>query len=89
MHELAVAMEICRIAEATLGDVPPAALRVVGVDVGDDAGVDASSLEFCLEALLRQPPFADAAPALRRVEGDDLRVSYLEVDDGGADDPAP
>ena len=89
MHELAVALEICRIAEATLGDVPPAALRVVGIEVGDDAGIDSGSLEFCLEALLRQPPFGDAAPALRPVRGDDLRVSYLEVDDGGADDPAP
>ena len=83
-----MALEICRIAEAQLGAVPGTSLRVVGVDVGDEAGVDAGSLAFCLEALLAQPPFGDAMPSIRTMPGGDLRVSYLEVDDGGADDPA-
>lgn len=88
MHELSIALEICRIAETRLGTEACPALRVVGVDVGTDAGIDASSLTFCLAALLAQPPFEDAAPMLHRVDGGDLRVAYLEVDDDGPDDPA-
>ena len=34
-----------------------AELVTVGVEVGDDAGVEPESLAFCLETLLAQPPF--------------------------------
>ena len=89
MHELSVALEICRIAESQAGAATGGAVCTVGVDVGDDAGVDVDNLTFCLEALLLQPPFGHAAPVVRRVAGRDLRVTYLEVDDDGPDDPAP
>jgi hydrogenase nickel incorporation protein HypA/HybF len=86
MHEMSVALEICRIAEDQAG--PSGAERVVtvGVEVGDDAGVEVSSLEFCLEAVLAAPPFAGAKPEITRLTGDVLRVAYLEVDDGRPDD---
>lgn len=86
MHEMSIALEVCRIAEATAG--PGAADRVVtvAVDVGEDAGVEISSLAFCLETLLAQPPFRGAQPVLNRLSGDALRVAYLEVDDGRPND---
>ena len=86
MHEMSIALEVCRIAEATAG--PGAADRVVtvAVDVGEDAGVEISSLAFCLEAVLAAPPFAGAKPEITRLPGDVLRVAYLEVDDGRPDD---
>ena len=64
MHEMSIALEIARIAEEKLGD---AASELVGVavDVGDNAGVEPSSLEFCLEAVFKTPPFAGAQPHLR------------------------
>jgi Zn finger protein HypA/HybF involved in hydrogenase expression len=82
MHEMGVALEICRIAEAHVGTDAARLLTSVTVIVGDDAGVEPSSLEFCLETLFAQPPFAGAAVHLTRVPGDTLRVDYLEVDDG-------
>jgi Zn finger protein HypA/HybF involved in hydrogenase expression len=82
MHEMGVAMEICRIAEAHVGTDAARLLTSVTVIVGDDAGVEPSSLEFCLETLFAQPPFGGAAVHLTRVPGDALRVDYLEVDDG-------
>jgi len=85
MHEMSLAMEIGRIAEDTLGD-RSRQLVTVAVDVGDDAGVEPSSLEFCLEAVFAVPPFAGAKPAILRCTGDVLRVAYLEVDDGRPDD---
>ncbi len=83
---MSVALEVCRIAEAQVGRDGLARVVEVGLEVGDDAGVEHSSLEFCLEALLAHPPFAGARPALTRVRGDTLRVTHLEVEDGDPDD---
>ena len=86
MHELSLAMDICRIAQEKLEPGQWPQLRVVAVEVGDDAGVEAGSLEFCLETLLAQPPFGSARPLVTRLDGDVFRVAYLEVDDGRPDD---
>jgi len=86
MHELSVALEICRIAEEKLGPAQVNRLVALGVEVGDQAGIEPDNLVFCLEALLGAPPFGSARPVLTRLPGDALRVSYLEVDDGGPDD---
>ena len=82
---MSIALEIVRIAEEKLGYQSPQA-TVVAVEVGDDAGVEPSSLEFCLEAVFATPPFAGAKPAILRCPGDVLRVAYLEIDDGRPDD---
>jgi Zn finger protein HypA/HybF involved in hydrogenase expression len=83
---MSVALEICRLAEERLEPGQAAQLVTVAVEVGDDSGLEAANLEFCLEALLAQPPFAGAKPVLIRSPGDVLRVNYLEVDDGRPDD---
>lgn len=81
MHELSIALEVCRIAEVQVGREALALVTEVGVEVGDDAGVEVGSLQFCLEALLSSPPFRSARPLITRTGGDVLRVSYLELDD--------
>ena len=81
-----MALEICRIAEEQLGPSGAGRLVTVGVEVGDGAGVEPDNLSFCLEALLGAPPFGRARPAIARLPGDVLRVSYLEVDDAGPED---
>jgi Zn finger protein HypA/HybF involved in hydrogenase expression len=81
MHEMSVAMEICRIAGERLGLDDIALLTEIGVEVGDESGLEPSSLEFCLEALLNEPPFRGARPNIIAGTGDVLRVNYLEVDD--------
>ena len=87
MHELGVALEICRMTEQHAGvGGGAAAVRAVGVEVGDDAGVEIGNLQFCLEALLTEPPFAGAVPVILRCPGDVLRLAFLEVDDGRSDD---
>jgi len=85
MHEMGIALEICRIAESHAGARTPL-VKTVAVIVGDDAAVEPSSLEFCLETLLGAPPFAGAKPKIVRERGDALRVDYLEVDDARDDD---
>ena len=81
MHEMGVALEICRIAEERVGTRGAPFVTEVAVIVGDDAGVEPSSLEFCLETLLAHPPFGGARVHIALEPGDALRVDYLEVDD--------
>lgn len=80
MHEMSVAMEICAIAERAIGDRSPNCVTEIVVDVGDDAGVEIQNLEFCLDALLRTPPFTKARAVVRRESGDVLRVASVEID---------
>jgi Zn finger protein HypA/HybF involved in hydrogenase expression len=74
MHEMSIAMEVCSIAENHVPHEQLGNVVEVGLEVGDR------------EVLLTSPPFRAAKPVIERVEGDVLRVSYLEVDDGRPDD---
>jgi Zn finger protein HypA/HybF involved in hydrogenase expression len=85
MHEMSIALEVGRLVELEL-EKHPGRLLSVGVMIGDDAGLEPESLAFCLEAVLAHPPFGGARPVLNRVQGDTLRLEYLEVDDGSPDD---
>ena len=83
---MSVALEVCSIAERHVPSEQVTRIVEVGLEVGDDAGIEADNLQFWLETLLSSPPFKDARPVIIRVPGDVLRVSYLEVDDGSPDD---
>ena len=78
MHEMSVALEVCRMAEERLG-FQAESLVALGVTVGDNAGIEPQNLQFCLEALLAEPPFRGARPRILREPGDALHLSYLEV----------
>jgi Zn finger protein HypA/HybF involved in hydrogenase expression len=76
MHELSVALEVCRMAEERLGRDELSLLIAVGVEVGHDAGLEPENLRFCLETLLAAPPFSGARPVITRLPGDALRPDY-------------
>ena len=86
MHELSLALEVCRMAEARLEGDGVARLRGVGVEVGEGANVEVENFRFCLGALLGAPPFAGAVATVTSCAGTDLRLLYLEVDDDDPDD---
>lgn len=86
MHEMSIALEVCRMAEVQVGRAALPRVTAVGLEVGDDAGVEVGNLQFCLEALLSAPPFRAARPVIARRPGDVLRLDYLEVDDDRSDD---
>lgn len=82
MHEMSIALEVSRITQDYVGrDQLPKVVQV-GMDVGEEAGVEVNSLEFCLEAVLTQPPFHNVRVVIKSVPGDGLRLAYLEIDDG-------
>lgn len=85
MHELSLANEICSIVErevqrergvGALGHV-----TLVAVEVGHEANVEPGSLQFCLDALLSTHPFGRGRSMIEMTSGDDLRVSWFEIDD--------
>ena len=86
MHELSLALEVCRLAGDVLVRERGAAVRAIGVEVGDDAGIEIENFRFCLTALLTEPPFVGARAELQPAPGDTLRLAYVEVDDGRSDD---
>ncbi len=81
MHELSIALDVCRIAEEHVGAGDLARITAVGLEVGAKAGIEIGNLEFCLEALLGSAPFGNARPVISRLAGDELRVTYVEVDE--------
>ncbi len=85
MHELSLALEVCRIAEEVLEREGGRSIRAIGVEVGDDAGIEVESFRFCLEALVSEPPFVGGSAQLLPGVGSALRLAYVEVDDGRPD----
>ena len=85
MHELSLALEVCRMAEAELGVRSPR-LKTVHVELGADAGIEPANFVFCLEALLGSPPFGSAALAVTEAAGPDIKLVALEIDDDRSDD---
>ena len=81
MHEFAIAAGILDVVRAY---VPPAdgrRVRSVRVRVGDVAGVATEALDFCFEAVAGETPYAGAWLEFDHVEGDDLQVVDVELDD--------
>lgn len=81
MHELSIALSVCQMAEERLGSAALRQITRIGLTVGDDSGIEPANLEFCLDVLLAAPPFAGAKAVITRLEGDQLNLDYLEVDD--------
>jgi Zn finger protein HypA/HybF involved in hydrogenase expression len=80
---LSIALDVCRITEEHIGRHRLPTVREVGLDVGDRSGIEIDNLQFCLEALLASPPFGNGVPVIRRLDGDELSVTYVEVEENG------
>lgn len=89
MHELSLALEIRALVERSVGAGRVPTVTELGLVVGDDANVEISSLTFCLEAVLAEPPFASPRVRLARSADDALRLDYVEMDDDGPGDRGP
>jgi Zn finger protein HypA/HybF involved in hydrogenase expression len=81
VHELSIALEICRVIEDRLAPEQLPQLVELGLEIGESATIEVANLQFCLDTLLAHPPFAGATVVIARNGGEDTRVSYLEIDD--------
>lgn len=82
MHELSLALEVCRQAEEVLEREHGVSVKRLAVEIGDNAGVEVENFRFCLDALLGEPPFSGTPAELTLTGGSDLRLAWVEVDDG-------
>ena len=81
MHEMSLAMEVGRVAAEQVDRELLPRVSAVGVEVGDRAGVVVDALEFCLEAVLTEPPFHEARAVVERCRGDVLRLAWIDVEE--------
>lgn len=81
MHEMSLALEVCRLAEKQVGIDALPRVSGLGLEVGDRSGVAVENLAFCLESLLAIPPFHAARAEIERTDGTALRLQWLELED--------
>ena len=81
MHEMSLALEVCRLAEEQVGLDALPRVCTLGLEVGQGSGVAVENLAFCLEALLTSPPFGEARAVIQRTEGAGVRLQWLEIED--------
>jgi hydrogenase nickel incorporation protein HypA/HybF len=87
MHEMGIANSILEAVRTEMTPYPAARPVKVKVRLGVMAGVDASSLSFCFEALVKDTPFEPLALEIEEAAADELELSSLELEepDAGAD----
>ena len=82
MHEMGIADSILNAVRRELVMYPSQRATKVGVRIGEFAGVDTESLRFCFEVLANNSELAPLELDIEwRPSGDDLDLSYLELDD--------
>ena len=81
MHEMSIALEVCRLVEEQVGAEALPRVTGMGLEVGNHSGVVADNLAFCLDTLLTHPPFRAARTVIRRTDDSALRLEWLELDD--------
>lgn len=81
MHEMSVALEVCRLAEEQVGIDTLPRVSGLGLEVGERSGIAVENLVFCLESLLAIPPFRGARAEIERSAGAALRLQWLEIED--------
>ena len=86
MHEMSVALEVCRLAEEQVGREVLPRVTGVGLEVGDRSGIVADNLAFCLDTLLTHHPFRSARAVIRKTRGPALRLDWLEIEDPEIED---
>ena len=86
MHEMGIASSILEAVHQELHRHPGHRAAKVGLRIGEYAGIDRASLEFCLEALVKGTPlepldveieFCSVASGRR---GDELELAFLELE---------
>ncbi|HML15818.1 MAG TPA: hydrogenase maturation nickel metallochaperone HypA [Bryobacteraceae bacterium] len=86
MHEMGIASSVLEAVHKELHRHPGNRAAKVGLRIGEYAGVDRESLEFCFEALVKGTPLEplELEIELCRVadgrRGDELEMAYLELE---------
>ncbi len=81
MHEMGIASSIIEAVEKELLLYPGHRAAKVDVRIGEFAGVDAESLRFCFEAIVKDTPFASLQLGIVAGRGDELDLGFMELEE--------
>jgi hydrogenase nickel incorporation protein HypA/HybF len=81
MHEVGIADSILSAVRTEVAAHAPARATKVGVKIGALAGVDAGSLAFCFEALVKGSDLEPLELEIRPGTADELAFAYLELEE--------
>jgi hydrogenase nickel incorporation protein HypA/HybF len=81
MHEMGIAASILEAVEKEVVRYPGYRAAKIGVRIGEYAGVDAMSLRFCFDAIVKDSPLAPLELAIDWRDGDDLDLGALELEE--------
>ena len=81
MHELGIADSILQAVRAEMARQGPGRACKVAVRIGPMSGVDAGSLTFCFDALVKGSELEPLELEIVAAGGDELQLSYLELED--------
>jgi hydrogenase nickel incorporation protein HypA/HybF len=81
MHEMGIASSILEAVEREARLYPGHHPAKVCVRIGDFAGLDAASLEFCFDAIVKDSPAAPLELLIEPSAGDELDIAWIEIDE--------
>jgi len=81
MHEMGIASSILDAVQKELVRYPQYRAIKVQVRIGELAGVDCDSLQFCFDAIVKDSSFAPLELGIEACSGDELDLSSIEMDD--------
>jgi hydrogenase nickel incorporation protein HypA/HybF len=83
MHEMGIASSVLEAVEREVHRYPRHRAAKVGLRLGEFAGVDAESLRFCFEALVKDSPFDPLELEIERASRDELDLAFVELEEWG------
>jgi hydrogenase nickel incorporation protein HypA/HybF len=81
MHEVGIAASVLDAVRAQVAQRPGARATAVGVRIGTLAGVDAESLQFGFDALVRDSDLEPLRLEIEPATADELDLIWVEVED--------
>jgi hydrogenase nickel incorporation protein HypA/HybF len=80
MHEMGIASSVLDAVHKELQRYPGQYATKVGLRIGKFAGVDAESLRFCFDVLVKDSDFAPLTLEIEATDGEELDFAYLELE---------
>jgi hypothetical protein len=80
MHEMGIACSVIEAVQKELLRYPAWRVLKVSVRIGQFAGVDAESLRFCLDAIVKDTPLAPLELVVVACDGDELELGSIEIE---------
>ena len=80
MHEMGIASSVLDAVHKELQRYPGQRATKVGLRIGEFAGVDAESLRFCFDVLVKDSDFAPLELEIEATRGEELDFAYIELE---------